>query len=97
MTLDYFWWNHERRRWYISIDSTLLIGYIFLRPDAPEPTEPPPDDVADCSEVDWEVDVVDSILIRTSDPTIFDRPLEGNDITDRLDAIEARMKALEER
>jgi hypothetical protein len=76
--------------WFPDDGDVLQRGDIFLPPDAPEPTEPPPDDIAECSTVDW-LDDAGTISAPELPPSPF-AVLEA-----RLTAIEERLAKLEER
>lgn len=81
----HWWWNPEINGWRLHSLSFLADGDIFLRPDAPKPTEPPPDDLEECSTVDW-------LEIGVTPP--------GNEMTilrERLAALENRVAELEKR
>ena len=78
----HWFWDPHHEEWSHEVTHATVVlweGDTFLPPNAPKPTEPPPSDIEDCSTVDW----ADFALREVDDPD------------DRLDAIEARLAAIE--
>jgi len=54
--IQHWWWNrvHEPPKWVLCSDK-LVLAYsnIFLPPQATAPTEPPGDNLEECSTIDW--------------------------------------------
>lgn len=81
--IHHWWWGTLTRRWHVALRSPLSPGQIFLPPGV-RPPETLPDDLQECSEVDWLDDA----------PEVPEAPDELTVMRERAEKAEAKVAEL---